>query len=419
MAYFAGATLSMGAVSGVVLGILLLRRSDFAQVFFGSKQMSDLILPIGLLIVGLTFHLAVYGYYRGCLLMGRANALEMTNFALAPIITVVVLFRTHSVVLIVSVMALSMVVSAVAFGTPLFRGMSQVKLSSLRPAVREMLRYGVARVPGEFAGSALFALGPVIATHYLPLSEVSRLLLGLSLLMAISVSVTPLGTVLLSKVSMMLAKRRDEEVRIRLEQLIAAVLDLSVFGCLQVIAFADVLIRTWVGPDYLAGLGVIQLTLLSIPFYLYFVAIRSAIDAASVGAHNAHNGYFALGVFLALTFLAVKAAPSQFLLHGIALALVAGNVVLAWLTTRVARDLFNLRIPWKECALPFLVALVLGLVSYAIRHQLLRNASLGTFMGIEALMTGTFLWASVIAGARWLPSFWNLLFEGGLKKVEQ
>jgi O-antigen/teichoic acid export membrane protein len=410
LAYFVAAALCLGGVAGAASVILLLGRIELARLFFGTEQMSNLILPLALLILGLTAHVAVYGYYRGCLLMGRANALETINFALAPIVSVIVLFRTHSVGLIVCVMGLSMLISGILFAMPRFAELLHLKQPPLRPFARELLQYGIARVPGEFAGGALFALGPVIASHYRPLSDVSRLLLGLSLLMALSVSVTPLGTVLLSKVSMMLARNRVEEVRIRLEELVAAVLELSVFGCLQMIVFADVLVRAWVGSAYLAGLGVIQITLMSVPFYLYFVAIRSAIDAASVVAHNAHNGYLALAVFLAITFLAVKAAPSEFVLHSIAGALLAGNVVLAWRTTQVARNLFHMRIPWKECLIPLVLAITLGSGSYAIHRWLLSQIGLVGLVGIETLMTAVFLFASNAVGSMWLPSFLKLLF---------
>ncbi len=416
LTYFVGATLCLGVMAMAVLVILILGRREWAQLFFGTHQMSDLLLPLALLVVGLMAHAAVYGYYRGCLLMGRANTLQVINFGLVPLLSVVLLFRARSVGMIVSAMGICMFAFATAFAISLFVELFHSKLPPLRPFIGQLLQYGLARVPGEFAGAALFALGPVIAAHYSPLSNLSYLLLGLSLLMALSVSVSPLGLVLLSKVSMMLSANRNDEVRIRLEHLIASVLELSIFGGLQIIVFADVLVRAWVGARYLSGLPIIQITLLSVPFYLFFVAIRSAVDAASVVAHNAHNGYIALAVFVVLVFLTVEVAPQQFLLHGIAAALLAGNAVLAWRTTTVTRNLFDLRMPWKQCSIPCVLAVVLGFGSYAIHRWLLPQIGVLGFIGFEISMSTVFLLASLGLGSAWLPYFCRLLF-GGLKQA--
>src|SRR5206468_8338439 len=60
-------------------------------------------------------------------------------------------------------------------------------------------RYGVGRVPGDFGQAALFALGPLMATHYLPLTEVAYLLLGSNFLLVMGYTAGPLTVVLLSK----------------------------------------------------------------------------------------------------------------------------------------------------------------------------------------------------------------------------
>ena len=142
---------------------------------------------------------------------------------------------------------------------------------------------------------------------------------------------------------------------------------MSPVGCVCRCAY-----RAGVGKEYLSGIAVIQITLLSIPFYLFFVALRSAIDAASVIAYNAHNGYVALAVFLSCPGLAVEFAPRGLLLHSIAAALMVANAVLARRTSSVAAKLLNLRIPWRECALPTLSAIMLG-VAYLLHKGLGRT----------------------------------------------
>ena len=409
LGYLAGALLILLGVAGTAGALLLLGRALFAQWFFGSPQASDLIWPLIWLLLGLSAHAGVYGFYRGRLAMHWANALQIINIALVPVVSVALLYRSRPIAFIVSVNGATMPAVCFLLLLPLSREFASAELPRLLPLARELLRYGSARVPGEFAGSALFALGPVIAAHYVPLSEVSRLLLGLGLLMAVSVSVAPIGTVLLSKITMMIARNKLEEVRLRLEKFLAGIIELSVFVCLQLVVFADVLIRVWVGKEYLTGIAVIQITLLSIPFYLFFVALRSAIDAVSVVAYNAHNGYVALAVFLAGSGLAVEFAPRSLLLHSIAGALMAANAVLAWRTSSVAAKLLNLHIPWRECALPTLSAVVLGMVTYWLHRNLGPQPGVVSVVLIEVGMCVAFLGLSRLLGSNWLSYFYKLL----------
>jgi O-antigen/teichoic acid export membrane protein len=413
LGYLTSGLVCLVGTASVVGSLLLLAPGMFARWLFGSLQMVHLVTALALMLLGQAVHTAVYGYYRGNLWMQWANALQVVNMVLLPIAAIIVLYYRHgSVAAIVSVTGAAVTVSSVLFLIPAVRGFHYSDLHDIRPPLLELLRYGVARVPGEFAGSALFALGPVIASHYLPISDVSDLLLGLGMLMAVAASVTPCGTVLLSKVSMMLARGQIHEVRSRLEQFVGGVLELSVFACLQAVVLADVIVRAWVGAGYLGGIGVIRVTLLSIPFYLYFIATRSAIDAASVVAHNAHNGYIALAVFLGLIAGAVLLLPRSYLLIGIAGALMVANAVLAWRTSAVARQVLDLRIPWRRCALPLGLAMMLGLASYGVRLEAGSHFGLAAAVLLGLSMSAAFLLIAPQVGSTWLVDSRKLLMAG-------
>jgi O-antigen/teichoic acid export membrane protein len=409
LGYLASALICLLGVAGVLGGILFVGRNLFAGWLFGSPERANLIVPLIWMLLGLAAVAGIYGFHRGRLAMLLANAMQVINFAVIPIASVALFYRTRPVAFIVLVNGVTMFLASLLFLLPVSGDFSFARLPKLRPLARELLRYGVARVPGEFAGNALFALGPVLAAHYLPISEVYRLLLGVGLLMAISLSVTPFSVVLLSKVSMMIARNQMEELSRCLEKFAGGILELSVFICVQVVVFAGVLIRAWMGPEYVGGTEVIQITLLSVPFFLSFVAIRSAVDAATVVAHNAHNGYLALAVFLSLSGLAIWLLPRSLLLDAIAGALMIANAVLAWRTTRVARELLSLRIPWRECALPIVLALALGFVSYLVRRALRPPFELPGFILTQLGTSALFLWASSKLGSTWLQYFWRLL----------
>jgi O-antigen/teichoic acid export membrane protein len=320
---------------------------------------------------------------------------------LLPLAAILLLYRHGSVASILSVTGAAVAASSFFFLIPAIRVFRPSDLRDIRPHLSQLLQYGAARVPGEFAINALIALGPVIASHYLPISDVSGLLLGLGMLLAVGASVAPCGTVLLSKISMMLARNQVEAVRLQLQHFLAGVLELSVFVCLQVIVFADVIVQAWVGSGYLNGVGVIRITLLSIPFWLFFVALRSAIDAAAVMAHNAHNGYVALAVFLGLSGAAVMWVPRAYLLDGIAGALMIAFTVLAWRTAAVAQELLGVKVPWRQCAAPLMLAIALGIGSYAI-HEATGRVGLPTILLFDFSISAMFVLLLPRLGSTWL-----------------
>jgi O-antigen/teichoic acid export membrane protein len=273
-----------------------------------------------------------------------------------------------------------------------------------------LLKYGVSRVPGDFAGAALFALGPIIATHYLPLSQVSYLLLGISILTATSVSVSPLGQVLLSKVSMMLAENRLPAVRERLQHLVGAVLELSTFGCIQIVIFADWVIRLWVGAHYVERIDVVRIVVLTVPFYLFCASLQSVIDAASVKPYNARNDLVALGVFLVTACVVVRTVPNRYLLDSLALTLLWSYVVLAYLTGATVRKLYSIRMKWQAFVPAALIGIVLTSLSAVLHRMVNVGPRIAPVIIFECLVWIVFLSFLMWRGdeSHWLPVLWNL-----------
>ncbi len=409
-AYFLSAlTCLIGAALGSGL-VLIAGQQYFARWLFGNVEMIRLVLPLSIWLLGLAAQAAVYGYYRGCLAMGLANTLQLCSLGVVPVLAVVALFRTGSVALLMSVMGLSMFLLSGLFAVPIVRRLARTKPSHLTRHARELLSYGVGRVPGIFGAAMLFAAGPVIASHYVPLAQVSYLLLGLSMLKAVSYSTSPLGTVLLSKVTMMRAENRLVEVQTHLGYLLSAVMEVSAFVCLQVLVFADVLIRIWVGPRFLDGTSIIRLLMLGIPFYVFATALRSALDAASWRPYNTGNVLAALALFLALAGAATRVTSGNVLLEAIAGALAATLAFFAWLTSRVVRRFYGLRVPWGPSAAPILFGLLLGGAGFLFHWA--RGARTGAveLISLELCLAALFIVVLMKRGSPWVLFLWNTAF---------
>jgi O-antigen/teichoic acid export membrane protein len=204
---------------------------------------------------------------------------------------------------------------------------------------------------------------------------------------------------------MMIAQNRIAEVRQPLEHLLAAVLETSLFGCLQLVAFADVVMRLWVGRGFAERIDVIQILCLAIPAYLLYAVLRSFIDAASVKAYNARNIIIALACFLVLTGTGIGLAPRRLLLEAIAGALLAALAVLALLTSETVCSLYGLRMHWSRC-LPSIVWSA-GLFGGAVlsRHCAGLLDNLAGQIAVETAAAGLFGVVLVKSRTPWLMYF--------------
>ncbi len=406
--YFVAATACI-VPSVLLLGaVFYVARTPLGEILFGSPQFTRLMLPLFLLLLGGAAQTVVYGFHRGCLSMKRAGVMQICT-ATVPIISAVALFRTRSVVLIASIIGCSILGVAFAFAVPLLRALYRTRIGNIPARILELLRYGISRVPGDLSTGALLAVGPVFAAHYMPVSRVSYLLVATSMLTAAGVSTEPLGLVFLSKISMMLARNRLSEVQTCLCYLVSATMEMSMFLTIQLVVFADVLIRAWIGPSFLEGILVIRILLLSIPSYLFYTALRSAVDAGSIRPLNARNVVESLITLLVLIALSIRLVPREFLLHAIAISLVASWALLAYCTGFSLAKLYQVRVNWREEFLPISYAVVLGAIGLTY-HRI----SSGSLLQLAALELGfglAFVCMCFYSGACWVQFLWAMMFR--------
>lgn len=407
-AYFLAALLCMIPGATVTGAVLILNRAFFARWLFGDAREAPLIVSLAVLLFGYSIHRAVYGYYRGVLDMVRANVVEVFNLAFLPLGVVLILAHHETVAFMMTVTGILMAISALLFAVPLLHQLRGCAGLQITARCLELLQYGLPRIPGEFGAAAMTALGPMLAVHFLRMVSVAPLLLGLNVLLVVGYAAGPLGVVLLSKVSMMLGQNQHEAVRARLRLLVTAVVEVSVFVCLQLAIFADVVVRFWVGPGFANGMGVIRLVLLAIPPYLFFMALRSTIDAVTVKPYNTANVMACLGLYVGVTIAWIRFFPGHSLLAGIAIALLASQVLLAMLTARVFRQLYGVGVPWRRMAPALIAAVALSSVALGVRMwQSFPFSTLET-LALEVVLSVAFL--AILARLRsgWLSYVWHV-----------
>lgn len=407
-AYFLAALLCM-IPSAIAIGtMMILNRVTLARWLFGNAQESGLVIALALLLMGYSIHRAVYGYYRGQLDIVRANLLEVVNVAIIPLAVVALLAQSRTISFMMGLCGALMAFSAALFALPVLRLVHGGALLAIGARCRQLLQYGVPRVPAEFGAAAITALGPMFAVHYFKLARVSPLLLGLNILLVIGYAAGPLGVVLLSKVSIMLGQNQHDTVQKRLRLLVAGVVELSVFACFQLVVFADVVVRTWVGPGFENEMGVIRLVLLTIPPYLFYMTLRSTIDAATVKPYNTANVMSSLAVYVGLVLVWIRFLPDHSLLVGIAASLFASQLLLALLTARTFRQFYGLGIPWRQLRPSFLAALGLGGAAFAFRSWRTGPMPIIEALGAELVFVSVYLGILARLRSGWLSYAWHV-----------
>jgi O-antigen/teichoic acid export membrane protein len=324
---YLGATLwCVGIAALVCVGILNVFPGGLAYLFFGSWEYASLIFPMSLVVAGTALHAIAYSYFRGILNMRSANLLQFVNFGLMPL--AVFVFYSKSVQSLL--MALGILSIAVAGLALLFTPWKAVARDN-RGQVKELLRFGIQRVPGDFILMALFALPATFVAHKSGIRAAGFVAFGISMLNVIGSFFSPFGLILLPKAGALLAAGRNGELRRQVWLLTKITLMVSGGLALGIAIGAEILIRLYLGADFTEGAGILRLLLLAaVPYSLYTV-LRNVIDAF----HELGVTTMILAAGFGIFCLGASGLPAwQDKLHAVLLSFVVGVVTL-WVLSSV------------------------------------------------------------------------------------
>ena len=299
--YIKAGGLTVATATFVFLIFVNLFKDYFAKIFFGTTNYSNLVLPFSLFLAGLTLHTLIYSYFRGQLLTKAFNILQVINLALVPI-GILIFFKDISIEKLISLIGISTFVIAFVFALYFIKEFFvPIKKWQFTNSLKELLHYSFPRFIAGFVYAAFLSLGPIFATHFASIQEVGYLSVSQSLLGVTGVAVAPLGLILLPKVSNMIAQKRTEEIKESLNYLIGATVQLSIFIFFQLIIFTDVIIKYWLGPEFINAIPIMRIIFGSIIFYLFCGAVGSILEASKVKPINLINSCISLGVFLIIS----------------------------------------------------------------------------------------------------------------------
>lgn len=314
--YFACAFLIVTTAVSLFLIALNLLAPEGAYLFFGDKGYHFMIFPLSLSILGICFHTLAYSYYRGHLRMLPANCLQFINLGLIPLVAFGL--PEISVSRLFTIMGLLWVVTSGMVILHIFKKIpwKNFTFNQFKDKSRELLSYGLVRLPGDFGMAALLTLPATLTAHISGIEKAGYVAFGISILNLIGTMFTPIGLVLLPKASKMVAKKEFPLLREHLLKLLKVSLSLTAITVIFCELFATAIIKIYLGEGFEQAVNIFRVVLIGTLPYTAYIVLRSSLDAVYVRPKNVKNILLALAFFLLVSLGSGSSAYVIFSLCG-------------------------------------------------------------------------------------------------------
>jgi O-antigen/teichoic acid export membrane protein len=303
---------------------------------------------------------------------------------------------------------LSTVIRWTALGTAIATLPSLVRIAGwiatagVRPFQEAMtlLRYGLPRVLASALEPALDLVLPWMAVlSGAGLIGAGYLAIGLALMRPLNPISGALSQVLIPTTAAAIARGDFGTHTGRTRRVAQWALHGGTFTTFQMIIWADVLIRVWLGPEYGPAAGVAAIVCLSLTPSFLFACLRGLIDGETEKAVNTRHLYAAI-----LVFAAVSAALGWLRLGGVAalgLAYVVSRVALAVLTLRYVTRAYGVTFrslrPWTA----LVSGALLGAGALALRDLLPSHYQVAAMIGYVPFAALAFTASMTASGMEW------------------
>jgi O-antigen/teichoic acid export membrane protein len=331
--YLYATLLCVGSFTAVLALVFLIWPHWFSYVFFGSAGDQHLLSGMVLMLVGMASNSILYAFLRGKLAVGRANLLQVLNNGLVPVV-IFALFH-HDVASLLRYLGLAWIAT-----TGIMFLITPIKFSSHNPLpeVRDLLRYGPQRLPGDFALNGIMALPAIFAAHISGIQQAGYVAFGLAMVNMVASVFSPIGIILLPKVSRAVGSGDFDEMGREIVLIRRLTLLLGGAMVVMVEILGGPLIRLYLGPEYTPATAMVKVLMLGALPLAFFSALRSAVDACHHRAINTLNLIPAFILFVAGSGIGILLRNSQSVLWSFSAAL----VLLALLTQREVHKILTL-----------------------------------------------------------------------------
>jgi len=298
---FVFATLTAGVIPALLVCALLnLVPETAAVVLFGTSSLAHVIPAATVALSGVALHSVVYAVYRGQGKMANANALQFVNLGIMPVAAFVFAEGGASAVLLAMGLAWLLFAGMAAIHVITSERLGWLGIPSVRAHAGTLLRFGLPRVPGEFALIGLFAIPALIAVRAHGVVVAGQFSAAISILTIAGGVFAPIGLVLLPRISAQAAAGDLAGVRRLVVRVLTGGILLAGAGAVAGVVVIPVLVRWYFGEAFMAAVPIFRVCLMGAVPYVIYVLMRNILDALDVKAVNSRNLIISLILAVAL-----------------------------------------------------------------------------------------------------------------------
>lgn len=295
---------------------------------------------IGVYLAGITMQGLCYALYRGGFNMIGANIFQILSVGIIPIIVVSLSSDMSAAILRIGTVLLA---NSLLFIVARERRVRQTRYYSHR--MKSILVYGIVRVPGQIAQFVLIALIPLLIANEIDISGVAYFNTSFSILRIFLFVISPLGLVLLPRISKLVSCGQLHRIEEALKILIASAIIIGILLSLFMYRNLDMIVTVWLGQSMPPNYGSIKLLMFTIPFFLLSGMLRSPIDALRKSGYNSVINTSA-AIFMILVFLSLRYYEYGSLFSG-TISVISGyataSILSVLVCSNIFKDLFNIR----------------------------------------------------------------------------
>jgi len=379
--HIAGAILCVGPPLLLLLGVLPFS-SSLSSTLFGTSDYSQLIVASLTYVVGTAIYTALYASYRGSGHLWSAGALQVAVLVVGPLCIVGLLSHTTSVSTLLFLFAAVSSASALPYTCKIvgyFRDAAHCV--HLTRNLREMLSYGVPRVPERLFALGLLGIGPFLAAKARNVEYAGFLTVAQLQVAVIQAGLSSIAIVGLPRISELKATKGESAVREKLLNLFPFAVHVGLFFSLHAFLWSDRIVLEWLGEEFRAAIPVFQVLSFAVLPATVAVMLKYVLDAIEVRPINTINSFAAFVVTVVACLLLPVSGMGEI---GLACGTALGFATLGFLTARSTLVRLKLRPKLGHKGLALGLNVLLFLLAFCFKRWI--AAELTGFIAIILLL---------------------------------
>jgi len=295
--YFISALSILTCVSIIFLLTLNFFKSKIAFLLYGNSNYYNFLNAIFIMLIGLVLHISCYSYLRGKLNMIKANILQLITMGIIPPFafigsstTLEVLYKTGIGWCFLSFVTVFVILRQLHWNKNDFFN-----------STKQILLYGIQRVPGAIGLSALFTLPATFTAHLSGIREAGFVAFGISVLTLLRTIFAPAGLILLPKISQLAAQKNYSLLKAYIKNTLKVTILLTLIIVIILEIFAKQILILYLGQNFPELIFIFRTIVIGSFAYSIYISMRSFIDAIHIKAINTLNIIVSLLIFLILS----------------------------------------------------------------------------------------------------------------------